>query len=81
VGRELAAFDVTTAYPLVFVIQASDASEEEKASLYQLLVSYAVRRMLCGLTAKNYNNVFLRIGDQLRADGASLGAGRWLCLG
>jgi Protein of unknown function DUF262 len=75
VGRELAAFDVTTAYPLVFVIQASDASEEEKASLYQLVVSYVVRRMLCGLTAKNYNNVFLRIGGQLRADGISLGAG------
>lgn len=75
VGRELAVFDVTTAYPLVFVIQASDAPEEEKSALYQLIVSYVVRRMLCGLTAKNYNNVFLRLGGQLRINGVSLATG------
>jgi hypothetical protein len=75
VGRELAVFDVTTAYPLVFVIQASNAPEEEKAALYQLIVSYVVRRMICGLTAKNYNNVFLRLGGQLHTDGVSLAAG------
>jgi Protein of unknown function (DUF1524) len=75
VGRELAVFDVTTAYPLVFVIQASNAPEEEKAALYRLIVSYVVRRMLCGLTAKNYNNVFLRLGGQLRTDGVSLATG------
>jgi hypothetical protein len=75
VGRELAVFDVTTAYPLVFVIQASDAPEEEKSALYQLIMSYVVRRMLCGLTAKNYNNVFLRLGGQLRINGVSLTTG------
>lgn len=75
VGRELAVFDVTTAYPLVFVIQASDAPEEEKAALYKLIVSYVVRRMICGLTAKNYNNVFLRLGGHLRTDGVSLATG------
>jgi hypothetical protein len=75
VGRELAVLDVTTTYPLVFVIQASDVPEEEKAALYKLIVSYVVRRMLCGLTAKNYNNVFLRLGGQLRTDGVFLAAG------
>ena len=75
VGRELAVFDVTTAYPLVFVVQASDAPEEKKAALYQLIVSYVVRRMICGLTAKNYNNVFLRLGGQLRTGGVSLATG------
>lgn len=74
-GRELAVFDVTTAYPLVFVIQASDASEDEKAALYRLILAYVVRRMICGLTAKNYNNVFLRIGAQLRETGVSVAAG------
>jgi hypothetical protein len=59
----------------VFVIQASEAPEEEKAALYQLIVSYVVRRMLCGLTAKNYNNVFLRLGDQLRTAGVTLATG------
>jgi hypothetical protein len=75
VGRELAVLDVTTAYPLVFVIQASDAPEDDKSGLYQLIVSYVVRRMLCGLTAKNYNKVFLRLGGQLRTDGVSLATG------
>ena len=82
-GRELAVFDVTTAYPLIFVIQASDAAEEEKAKLYQLIVSYVVRRMLCGLTAKNYNKVFLRLADQLRTTGVTLpdGAAAFAALG
>jgi len=75
VGRELGFFDVTTAYPLIFVIQASDAPEEEKSALYQLIVSYVVRRMLCGLTAKNYNKTFLRLADQLRMEGVSIAHG------
>ncbi len=81
-ARELAVFDVTTAYPLIFVVQASDAPDEEKAALYQLIVSYVVRRMLCGLTAKNYNKVFLRIADDLRVNGVSLehGAAAFLAL-
>lgn len=65
-ARDLAVFDVTTAYPLVFVIKASEAPEEEKAALYDLIVSYIVRRLLCGLTAKNYNNLFLRVAAHLK---------------
>lgn len=74
-GRELGVFDVTTAYPLIFVIEASDAPCDEKAGLYRLILSYVVRRMICGLTAKNYNNVFLRIGAQLREAGVSFAGG------
>jgi len=70
-ARQLSVFDVSTAYPLVFVIEASSASEEEKAKLYRLIISYIVRRTLCGLTGKNYNNVFLRITAQMRATGIS----------
>jgi hypothetical protein len=33
-------------YPLVFVIEAIDASEEEIASIYSLIVSYVIRRTL-----------------------------------
>lgn len=74
-GHELSIFDVTTAYPLIFVIEASDAPYSDKAALFRLILSYVVRRMICGLTAKNYNNVFLRIGAQLRESGVSLAAG------
>ena len=68
---QLSVFDVSTAYPLVFVIEASNASEEEKASLYDLITSYVVRRTLCGLTGKNYNKFFLRILAQMQANGVS----------
>ena len=70
-ARQLTVFDVSTAYPLVFVIEASNTSEEEKAALYDLIVSYVVRRTLCGLTGKNYNKVFLRIVSQMQAHGVS----------
>lgn len=70
-ARQLSIFDVSTAYPLVFVIEASNASEEEKEALYDLIVSYVVRRTLCGLTGKNYNSVFLRIASQMQANGVS----------
>jgi hypothetical protein len=33
-------------YPLVFVIEAIDAFEEEIASIYSLIVSYVIRRTL-----------------------------------
>jgi hypothetical protein len=60
---------------LIFVIEASNAPEAEKEALYQLILSYVVRRMLCGLASKAYNNVFLKIAAQLRAEGASLAKG------
>lgn len=72
VARHLSVFDVGTAYPLIFMIEASDAPEEDKAGLYKLILSYVVRRLLCGLASKAYNNVFLRIASQLRSDGISL---------
>src|SRR6185312_9968533 len=65
---------LTTAYPLVFVIEESESPGEEKSALYRLIVSYVVRRMLCGLTAKNYNKIFLRLADQL-LNRVSLAAG------
>jgi len=71
-GRELNVFDVTTAYPLIFVIESSDVPEDVRAILYRWIMSYVVRRMICGLTAKNYNNVFLRLASDLRAKGVSL---------
>ena len=70
-ARQLTVFDVSTAYPLIFVIEGSDASDEEKSELYKLIVSYVVRRTLCDLTGKNYNKHFLRLASQMRASGVS----------
>ena len=74
-ARQLEIWDVSTAYPLVFVIEADEsASLETKADLYRLIHSYIVRRAICGLTPKNYNNTFLRVASYLRREGVSVAA-------
>ena len=70
-ARRLDVFDVSTAFPLVFVIAASNASDDEKANLYSLIASYVIRRALCGLTPKNYNNTFIRVAGHLRSTGVT----------
>lgn len=70
-ARQLEVFDVSTAYPLAFVIASSDADEDEKAALYRLVASYVVRRALCGLTPKSFNLTFVRVAGYLRAHGVS----------
>ncbi len=70
-ARQLNVFDVSTAFPLVFVIAAADVTEEDRVWLYRRTASYIVRRALCGLTPKNYNNTFVRLAGQLRDNGVS----------
>jgi len=68
---QLDIFDVSTAYPLVFVIAASAANDDEKGVLYRLVSSYVIRRALCGLTPKAFNNTFVRVAGHLRTNGVS----------
>ena len=70
-GRRLNTFDVSTAFPLVLTIAASDADGEVKDRLYELIASYVIRRALCYLTPKNYNNVFVEIAANLKINGVS----------
>jgi hypothetical protein len=58
-GRRLAAWDVTTLHPLALLISVGGPEDAEKAEMYRDLASYIVRRAVCGLTPKNYNNVFM----------------------
>lgn len=59
-GRRLALWDASTTHPLALFIVKSNTSAEEQARMLDMLVSYLVRRAICGLTAKNYNKVFLQ---------------------
>ncbi|MFN3717362.1 MAG: DUF262 domain-containing protein [Rhizobium rhizophilum] len=59
-SRRLRLWDVTTANPLVLRLWASgELSAEEKRRALDFLLSFIVRRAVCGLTNKNYNNLFL----------------------
>jgi uncharacterized protein with ParB-like and HNH nuclease domain len=60
-GKRIAPYDVTTLYPLALLISVADISDAEKTTMYNDLVSYVVRRSVCGLTPKNYNNVFMNV--------------------
>lgn len=73
-SRRLNTFDVSTAYPLVLVIAASGASDDVKDRLYELVASYVIRRALCYLTPKNYNNVFVEVAAHLKVNGVSEGS-------
>ena len=74
IGRKLALWEVSTAYPLIFRIAISDAESEVKVTLYRLVQSYLVRRAICGLTPKNLNKTFARITHALLENGVSVNA-------
>jgi hypothetical protein len=71
IGRFLNIWDLTTFYPLVFHISVQAIDDEEKLGLFDLLKAYIVRRELCGLTSKNYNNVVVRCLGHLRQHGTT----------
>jgi hypothetical protein len=58
-GRRITLWDASTTHSLALFIAKSAESIEEQRDLFDILVSYLVRRAVCGLTAKNYNKVFM----------------------
>ena len=77
-GRRIAPYDITTLHPLALMISTSSATDVEKSEMFGDLVSFLVRRAVCGLTSKNYNNVFITILRQLHSTGINPGALRGL---
>lgn len=71
-GRKLATWQVTTAYPIALQIAGEQVQETERKNIARLLYSYIVRRALCGLTAKNLNRVFQAISQKFVATGPSV---------
>lgn len=64
-GRRLQVYDTTTTHPLALRISTADIAHSEKVAMFNTIVSYIVRRAVCGLTPKNYNNWFISILRQL----------------
>lgn len=67
-GAVLRIIDTTTVFPVVFFLEShrSPTSNAEIDGIYDDLESYLVRRMVCGLTPKNYNHVFLTLLKRLQ---------------
>jgi len=70
-SRRLLPWDVTTIFPLVMRLWAGDMHEEDKSSSLDTLMSFIVRRAVCGLTTKNYNKFFLSMIAHLDEKGWS----------
>ncbi|WP_287927364.1 DUF262 domain-containing protein [Diaphorobacter sp.] len=60
-GRRLQPFDTTTTHPLALRISTADMPDSDKTEIFNDIVSYIVRRAVCGLTPKNYNNWFMSV--------------------
>jgi len=60
-GRRINPYEITTIHPLALLIGTSEITDEDKEEMFIILASYIVRRAICDLTSKNYNNVFLSI--------------------
>ena len=71
IARFLRIWDLTTFYPVIFQVSVADISEDEKLQIFDLVKSYIVRREVCGLTSKNYNNVVQRCTQRLNQTGAN----------
>ncbi len=60
-GRRLQPFDTTTTHSLALRISTADVSDIEKTAMFDDIISYVVRRAVCGLTSKNYNYWFTSV--------------------
>jgi hypothetical protein len=64
-GRRVAPWDASTAHALALLIAKSNCTADEQRDMFDTIVSYFVRRAICGLTTKNYNKIFLQQLKQL----------------
>lgn len=71
-GRKMAAWQVTTVYPVAMQLGAENVSSGTRSEITKLLYSYIVRRALCLLSTKNLNNVFHGISGKFRQEGVSV---------
>ena len=60
-GRAIAVWDASPIHPLTLRIARSTLSLPDQRAMYDAIVSYVVRRAICGLTNKSYNKVFLQL--------------------
>lgn len=67
--------DTTTPYPvLLWMFGETDIPDEQRRMALEAIESWLMRRMLCRLTSKNYNNIFIELLEELK-DGDNRRAG------
>ena len=69
-SRILRTLDTSTVYPLILYLESkrTDSNGDVIDGIYSDIESYLLRRIICLLTPKNYNNVFLSMLQRLKAE-------------
>lgn len=70
-GRRVMPYDISTIHSLALLISTSLLLDAEKSRMFDDLLSYVVRRAVCGLTPKNYNNTFMSMVRHLAKNGVN----------
>lgn len=67
-GRRMRVLDNSTVYPLILFlcVERGHETEAELDGILADIESYVVRRVICGLTTKGYNRIFLKMIIDLR---------------
>lgn len=65
--HRLDVLDTTTPYPVLLWIFGNESiSREQQVKAIEAIESWLMRRMLCRLTSKNYNNIFIELVEELK---------------
>jgi hypothetical protein len=67
-GKRMALWETSPTHPLALRIASSGLPPAIQTQMFDDIVSYIVRRAMCGLTAKNYNNFFLQLLKRINID-------------
>lgn len=66
--HRLDVLDTTTPYPvLLWMFGRQEISDDQRRKAIEAIESWLMRRMLCRLTSKNYNNIFIELLEELKA--------------
>ena len=60
-GQRMSAWDASPTHALAVRVAKSDLAPEAQDAIFIDIFSYLVRRAICGLTSKNYNNIFVSL--------------------
>ena len=72
--HRLDVLDTTTPYPvLLWIFGQEDISSEQRVKAVEAIESWLMRRMLCRLPTKNYNNIFIELLEELERNDDPVG--------
>jgi hypothetical protein len=70
-GKRLAPWDVSPTHALALRVAVSGLPDAAQTTIFDTIMSYLTRRAFCGLTTKNYNNVFFQLLKRFQGETAS----------